>query len=303
MKKSIVFTGILLACMCSAAVTMSAKDGKEKKDVGEYLPEAGDFAISVSANPFINFIGNMFNNSTVNGINSFGGDPYNNSYFNQPAVSVSGKYMFTDELGLRVNLGWIYDSNTDNAYVQDDADLALNPLSQKKLIDSYKHSTSGGSFSAAMEYRVGKRRVQGVFSAGVLYAFSYNRDKFSYGNAITEINQSPSCSLNDYNVQPLPEGFSSMRYLKKFGDTPSNYAGLLLSAGIEWFVAPKISIGGEVNIAAVWNWTKATYYTGEGFNTLSGTVEEWTEVLSPSSHGFTFGTGNIGSNLSVTFYF
>ena len=111
------------------------------------------------------------------------------------------------------------------------------------------------------------------------------------------------CNLNDYNVQPLPEGFSSMRYLKKFGDTPSNYAGLLLSAGIEWFVAPKISIGGEVNIAAVWNWTKATYYTGEGFNTLSGTVEEWTEVLSPSSHGFTFGTGNIGSNLSVTFYF
>ena len=172
MKKSIVFTGILIACLCSAAVTVSAKDGKEKKDVSEYLPEAGDFAISVSANPFINFIGNMFNNSTVNGINSFGGDPYNDGYFNQPAVSVSGKYMFTDELGLRVNLGWIYDSNTDNAYVDDEADLAVNPLSQKQLIDSYKHSESGGSFSAAMEYRVGKRRVQGVFSAGLLYAFS-----------------------------------------------------------------------------------------------------------------------------------
>lgn len=298
MKKSIILTAVL-AFLCTA---LSAKDGKEKKDVSEYLPEAGDFAISVSANPFINFVGNIFNNTVDQTIGTFGGDPYNDGYFNQPAVSVSGKYMFTDELGLRVNLGWIYDSNTDNAYVQDDADLALNPLSQKKLIDSYKHSTSGGSFSAAMEYRVGKRRVQGVFSAGVLYAFSYNRDKFSYGNAITEINQNPSCNLPGYQAPDL-NGFSSTRYLKKFTGSPTNYAGLLLSAGIEWFVAPKISIGGEVNISAVWNWTKAKYYTAEGFNTLSGAVEEWTELENPSSHGFSFGTGNIGSNLSVTFYF
>ena len=308
MKKTILFTGILIACLCSAAVTVSAKDGKEKKDVSEYLPEAGDFAVSVSANPFINFVGNMFNNSTTNGMNSFGGDPYYNYSTTTPAISISGKYMFTDELGLRVNLGWIHNSNTNNYYVQDDAEMTVNPLSEKKLIDTWKEATSGGSFSAAMEYRIGKRRVQGVFSAGLLYAFSYKSDKYSFGNAITEINQNPSISRElaaDSNpeVTNTPDGFSSMRYLKKFNDTPSNYAGLILSAGIEWFVAPKISIGGEVNISAVWNWTKATYYTAEGFNTLSGAVEEWTELLIPSSHGFSFGTGNIGSNLSVTFYF
>lgn len=302
MKKTIILTGIIIACICSASATVSAKDGREKKDVSEYLPEAGDFAFSVSANPFIDFIGNIFNNTANQHIGNFGGDPYNNGYFQQPAVSVSGKYMFTDELGLRVNLGWIHDGNTDKVYVQDDAALAEDPLSNNKLIDAYKHSNSGGSFSAAMEYRVGERRVQGVFSAGLLYAFSYSREKFSYGNAITEINQNPSCSLNGYSA-PTLDGFSSMRYLKKFTDQPSNYAGMILSAGIEWFVAPKISIGGEVNIAAVWNWTKATYYTAEGFNTISGAVEEWTELASPSSHGFTFGTGNIGSNLSVTFYF
>ena len=308
MKKTILFTGILIACLCSAAATVSAKDGKEKKDVSEYLPEAGDFAVSVSANPFINFVGNIFNNTVNQTIGTFGGDPYNVGGINQPRVSIAGKYMLTDELGLRVNLGWIHDANTQNAYVPDDAELTNDPLSGKKLTDSYITRESGGSFSAAIEYRVGKRRVQGVFSAGLLYAFSYKSDKYSFGNAITEINQNPTISRElaiDSNpeVANTPDGFSSMRYLKKFNDTPSNYAGLILSAGIEWFVAPKISIGGEVNISAVWNWTKATYYTAEGFNTLSGAVEEWTELLIPSSHGFSFGTGNIGSNLSVTFYF
>lgn len=305
MKKSILLTGILLACLCSAAVTVSAKDGKEKKDVSEYLPEAGDFAISVSANPFINFVGNIFNNTVDQTIGTFGGDPYDVVGINQPRVSIAGKYMLTDELGLRVNLGWIHDANTQNAYVPDDAELTNDPLSGKKLTDSYITRESGGSFSAAIEYRVGKRRVQGVFSAGLMYAFSYDRTKYTYGNAITEINQNPSVAFPDseVDVNSVPDGFSSMRYLSRFSDSPSNYAGLILSAGIEWFVAPKVSIGGEVNIAALYNWTKATYYTGEGFNTLSNAVETWTELESPSSHGFGFGTGNIGSNLSVTFYF
>lgn len=308
MKKSIIFSGLLIACLCSAAVTVSAKDGKEKKDVKEYLPEAGDFAISVSANPFINFVGNIFNNTANQAIGTFGGDPYNVVDINQPApaVSIAGKYMLTDELGLRVNLGWIHDANTLNRYVQDDAELENNPLSGKKLTDSYITRESGGSFSAAIEYRVGKRRVQGVFSAGLMYAFSYDRTKYTYGNAITEINQNPATAfplLSAVDPNSVPDGFSSMRYLSKFSDSPSNYAGLILSAGIEWFVAPKVSIGGEVNISALYNWTKATYYTGEGFNTISNAVETWTELESPSSHGFSFGTGNIGSNLSVTFYF
>lgn len=302
MKKSIILTAVL-AFLCTA---LSAKDGKEKKDVSEYLPEAGDFAISVSANPFINFVGNIFNNTVNQAIGTFGGDPYDAGGINQPAlaVSIAGKYMLTDELGLRVNLGWIHDANTLNRYVQDDAELENNPLSGKKLTDSYITRESGGSFSAAIEYRVGKRRVQGVFSAGLMYAFSYDRTKYTYGNAITEINQNPATAFPLLSaVDPVPDGFSSMRYLSKFSDSPSNYAGLILSAGIEWFVAPKVSIGGEVNISALYNWTKATYYTGEGFNTLSNAVETWTELESPSSHGFSFGTGNIGSNLSVTFYF
>ena len=305
MKKSILLTGLLIASLCSAAVTVSAKDGKEKKDVSEYLPEAGDFAISVSANPFINFVGNIFNNTVNQAIGTFGGDPYDVVDINQPApaVSIAGEYMLTDELGLRVNLGWIHDANTQNDYVPDDAELKNNPLSGKKLTDSFITRRSGGSFSAAIEYRVGKRRVQGVFSAGLMYAFSYDRTKYTYGNAITEINQNPSAAFQHSEVAQVPDGFSSMRYLSKFNDSPSNYAGLILSAGIEWFVAPKVSIGGEVNISALYNWTKATYYTGEGFNTISNAVETWTELESPSSHGFSFGTGNIGSNLSVTFYF
>ncbi len=293
-----------LLCM-----TMSAQETKAKRPASEYLPKAGDFAISVSADPFTSFIGNMLNNSLTNGINSFGGDPYlidGNPNTLRNTISISGKYMLTDNLGVRVNLGWIHDADTRNFYVQDDAALAANPLSQQNVVDSYMTRSSGGSFSAAVEYRVGKGRVQGVFGGGLLYAFSYDRSKYEYGNAITSMNQQPTVS-NDMTGaimrNDIPDGFSYMRYLSKFGDTPTNYFGLVAFAGIEWFVAPRISLGGEVNLAAVFNWTKATYYTAEGFNTVSGAPETWTELLSPKSTGFHFGTGNIGQNISVTFYF
>ena len=201
---------------------------------------------------------------------------------------------------------WRIIKDTRNFYVQDDAALAANPLSQQNVVDSYMTRSSGGSFSAAVEYRVGKGRVQGVFGGGLLYAFSYDRSKYEYGNAITSMNQQPTVS-NDMTGaimrNDIPDGFSYMRYLSKFGDTPTNYFGLVAFAGIEWFVAPRISLGGEVNLAAVFNWTKATYYTAEGFNTVSGAPETWTELLSPKSTGFHFGTGNIGQNISVTFYF
>lgn len=299
MKKTIILAAAL-AFLCTA---LSAEDSKTRKDVRDYLPEEGDFAISVSANPFINFVGNIFNNTADQTIGSFGGSPYNTGGLHQPSVSIAGKYMLTDNLGIRVNLGWIHDGNTTNQYVPDDAELLANPLSGKKLIDSYRTVESGGSFSVAAEYRVGKRRVQGVFSAGLIYAFSYDRARFSYGNAVTEVNQNPSTAFGNASVNPLPDGFSYMRYLSRFSNEPTHYAGAILSAGIEWFVAPKISIGGEINISAIYNWTQATYYTAEGYNTVSNAVETWTELESPSSHGFSFGTNNIGQNISVTFYF
>lgn len=279
---------------------MSAQDNNQQK---QYTPEAGDFGITISANPFVNFLGNLFNGTVDNTFGNIGGDPYNPGLNTlQPAVSFAGKYFLSDNFAIRMNVGWIYNHDKNNYYATDDAAIMQDPLSNAKVIDSHISNTSGGSLMFGVEYRVGKGRVQGVFGGGLLYAFSRYKEKYSYGNAITEINRHPSTGIDNSTAPTIP-GFEYQRYLRKFTEAPTRYFGLVGYAGIEWFVAPKISLGAEVNLSAAFNWTKGMYYISEGYNTQTANVEEWTELITPTSSGFDFGTQNIGANLSINFYF
>ena len=298
MKRILTISAIVLL----SASVLTAQSRNDRKYT-QYTPEAGEFGLTISANPITGFLGNLFNGTQGNNIGEVGGQPYNPGLDNPlPTVSIAGRYFLTNELAIRLNVGWMYSNDKNNYYAQDDAALAADPFSRDKVIDSHTTNNSGGSFMVGAEYRLGRGRVQGIFGGGLMYAFNYYREKFSYGNAITEINQFPSTGITGQNNPDIP-GFNTPRYLSKFNGTPTHYAGIVGFVGVEWFFAPKVSLGAEVNIAAAYNWTNGTYYTAEGYNTISGQVEEWTELLTPSSSGFDFGTKNIGANLSVNFYF
>lgn len=309
MKKfSFLWIAFFLGSFLAVQAQETPEKEKGKKDVSEYLPSAGDFAITVNASPFLYYLGNLFNGTIGNGLDDFGNKPYLSETktwnYIRPLISVSGKYMYTDKLGFRLNVGWMYNHDRLRYYAPDDAALMVNPLSEKKVVDIYRDNNVGASLSAAAEYRVGKRRVQGIFGGGLLYAFQWDRQTFSYGNAITELNQKPSCGMEpDVYEAPAKEGFNTMRYLSKYSEDPTHYLGIVLFVGVEWFITPQISLGGEVNIAAAYNWTRQRYYTAEGFNTLSKQTETWTELEVPSSRGFDFGTGNIGAAITLSFYF
>lgn len=294
---------IITVILALTAFSLYAKDGKSDRQQKQYTPEAGDFGITISANPLVNYLGNLFNGTAGNTLGDIGGDPYNPGLTTlQPAVSFAGKYFISDNFAIRMNFGWMYSHDKNNYFTTNDAAIIEDPLSNAKVIDSHIANTSGGSFMLGAEYRVGKGRVQGVFGGGLLYAFSRYKVKYAYGNAITELNQRPSTAI-DNSTAPAVSGFAYQRYLSMFTNAPTHYFGLVGFAGIEWFVAPKISLGAEVNLSAAFNWTKGLYYTSEGFNTQTGNVEEWTELLTPTSSGFDFGTQNIGANLSINFYF
>lgn len=301
----------IVLSLLAFALLLPASAQKKKFYAGDYLPREGDFGLTVSANPFTSFVGNLFNSSTSNELNSFGGSAYSfeeSAYFS-PLLSISGKYLLTDHLAVRANLGWSYKSVRTRYYTQDDAALLINPFSQKQVIDQHILRSAGGSFSAAAEYRIGNRRVQGIVGGGLVYAFTMNKERFIYGNGMTEINQNPSSTDMGAYVNYRPNetetapAFSSQRYLSSFSSKPTHHFGPYAFVGVEWFICPWISLGGEVNVAAAWNWKGATYYESEGFNTLSGKVENWTQLRSPSSSGFDFGTGNFGANITVSFYF
>ena len=129
-----------------------------------------------------------------------------------------------------------------------------------------------------------------------------------YGNRISEFNQSPSSSNGGAvniaaTIPALATVYNYLRYTDLYTAGRDRYAGLVAFAGVEWFFTPKISVGGEVNIAAVYGWTEGKYFTAEGFNTLTGKVDTWNELTAPGSSGFDFGTGNVGANINLTFYF
>ncbi|MDE7149665.1 MAG: hypothetical protein K2O01_04575 [Bacteroidales bacterium] len=308
---SVLLAGLLFGVMPAAAQETDATEavsserthrhGKRHFTPETFLPHAGDFAFSISANPFVNFVGNMFNSSTSNRINNkkIGGDAYL-----QPLVSVASKYMISDHFGVRVNLGWMYGYENESFYTRDDAAYFLNPLTHQKVVDRHIYNNVGASFNAAAEYRIGNRRIQGVVGGGLIYAFSLSRERFEYGNGITDLNPTPSVNagMGDY-LAPGTTGFVSQRYLSKYQGDPTHYFGLMGFVGFEWFLCPWFSLGAEVNVSAVYNWTQERYYEAEGFNTVTGQKETWTELISPRSHGFNFGTGNIGANLTITFYF
>ena len=266
---------------------------KEKED---FLPKAGDMSIGFTIDPIATFVGNMFNGSAANSLEPLHGEGLVN-----PCVSIMMKSMLSDNLALKWNVGAIINVNNAQAYATDDLALMLDPLSRAKVIDSYKTSNYGGSLSLGIEYRLGKRKVQGVFGGGLLYSFQTENKSYSYGNAITDVNQAPSSAYASY--LPYSTAIPQARVLRDYSASGTHTVGLYGSVGVEWFVAPKISLGADVNLCLLYSITPNCYRDYEGFNVFTGEVQEATELVSPMNSAFEFSIRNIGANLFVSFYF
>ena len=296
MKKIIAI--ILSACLFPAMLWAEDKEQKQ------YLPEEGDWALGIDVVPILKYIGNAFNGTNgTNELSHVGGTPFTSGKFGgqglMPTVSIMGKYMLTDEWAVRANVGLMISSANDKAYSIDDKALAENPFSEAKVVDGARYDRNGMSMLLGAEYRKGSRRIQGVFGAGLLFAFQNSKETFSWGNALTEINQSPT-SHSFANMPTLPSGYRALTQ----NEAGSNfYLGVTGSAGVEWFVAPKIALGAEVNLSLYYIFGTQTYVESEGYNATLGKVETRTDLYAPGSNGIYFGTESLGGSLYMTFYF
>ena len=306
MKRLISFILVAVLAFPLLAEEQVAAKPREKKvlnDYSEWLPKQGDFSVAFSLDPIATFVGNMFNGSPSNGLGNLAGKPLLDGITGAPMVSVMGTYMQTDQLAWKVNLGIGYTRKSNNEYVLDDAALFLDPLSRVKVVDTQAYNRIHGSIAWGVEYRVGKNLpVQGVFGAGLNYAFGEISSKYNYGNAITELNQIPS--ISEPTLYEAVAGYMpNARPLNTQANNLIHMVGAYASVGMEWFVAPKIALGANVNFGIYYevNPSRATIY--EGWNTATMQVEQFTELIAPASHGFHIGTDNIGANLYMAFYF
>lgn len=298
---------ILLASACMMLASTAYVDAKKPEK--NYLPEAGDVTIGINAVPFLNYLGNMFGKTQNNSINpaEIGGVPAVPG-LNNPTMSIFGKYFLTDQTALRLNVGVGINSTTQSNYVQDDAAVAEDPLSVDKVEDSYKYRNSGMSVAVGYEWRRGGKRLQGFWGGQAILAYSNSKHFFGYGNAITEVNQDPTQYDDNNNwtfptTQPTLDNIGGNSRLLMQSDGRSWTYGVGGFVGVEYYIAPKISIGCEMSLNLLWTTGGKKYQKSERFNPDFNEVQENIRWTGKSDSGFRFGTENIGTSLFVAFSF
>ena len=244
------------------------------------LPPAGDFAVGIGANSILNFIGNIMNNTSDNTIN-----------LNSPLGYVFyGKYFLTDHTALRAKASVSISNNKTHQFVSNDLDHngpALN--------DSYSYSHTNISLSFGKEMRKGFRRIQGLYGIEGELGFYLTKYDYTYGNEMTSTDPNPSTS-NGYYINGLPG-----RPLEQSNgfDFEIGIRGFI---GIEYFIAPKMSLAGEFGWEPILSISGKTKITTESWD-YTNNQKKIVDNTTPSTSVFNFVNSNSSGQIVLLFHF
>lgn len=280
---------VLCAVALVAASAVSAQTGEITSNRGEnWLSQDGDWGLTFDANPFLNYAGNLFNGANSNGIGN--GLTWANDNF-----AIQGKKLVNANTAYRAKLRIGFGSDRQTILV-DDVTSTSTPAAQ--VDDVAKSSYMNIDLGIGLEKRVGSTRIVGVYGGEFGFGVGSSKTSFEYGNALTTTN------TNHTNSFEQGAGLTE----RKNGST--FYVGLRAFAGVEWFVAPKVSLSGE------YTWGLALSSTGHGESTVeswdaaanggNGAVTSTTTVGNPNSPKLnSFGIDNnvTGATIGINFYF
>lgn len=239
--KKLIFSLGLCFCMGFMAMAQESTEQATSKDNDPaftsrrgvpLLPKAGDFAIGIDATPFLNYVGNMFNQS--NGISA--------PSFDGVDLMIYGKYFVEDNVAIRAKLYLNTGSDVIKGVVQNDAEVANNPLnSLATVIDVMKAKSTNVELRVGYEFRRGRGRIQGFYGGEVGVGYGSGKYVYEYANPMTAVNSNPSSFDFNGNVAS-PERATETKLGNSFSGTIAAFAG------VEFFIAPQLSIGGEFNL-------------------------------------------------------
>jgi hypothetical protein len=295
---------ILLSAAFIAATAASAQTGEITSNRGEnWLSQDGDWGLIFDAQPILNYVGNLFNGNTNNGgvaLNSMSPNLFSNLP-NQGGsnVIIGAKRLVDANTAYRGKLRIGFGTTTNTSLVN------VNPLPSPMPVDPNpiptvenvnKSSYTNVVIGAGLEKRFGSTRVVGVYGGELLVGFGGSKVTNEFGNNLSSTNTAP-------RVTESKNGGI-------FG------LGLQGFAGIEWFFAPKMSLGGE------YTWGLAM--TSMGYSET--TTEHWVSAATPDNPNagsvtsitiegtpndgqpdkvstFSLDTGISGASISLNFYF
>ncbi len=242
MKKSIFIVALTLGALGTNAQDLTSKKGEP------ILPESGDWAISMSADPLFTYLGNAFNGSQ----NHAG--PNTNFLGNQTII---GKKFIDEKNAYRVIVRVGFTSKTNKNLVINDAQTGSPitfPDQQEKVTDKQSIRNTNIALGVGKEMRRGKTRLQGYYGADAMIWIVSSSVKYKYGNLMSESDVS-STSGSAQTTKPTTTIFDmkndSIYVESRTKRTLKTSEGLTFGLGIrgfigaEYFVLPKISIGAE----------------------------------------------------------
>jgi hypothetical protein len=262
------------------------------KNGRQILPQKGDWGFGVNATSIIQYFGNAANGEDLNSAPRL-----NVVDKNLPSATIWGKYFIADDLAWRGGLNIFAENDRRRFRVNDDN--SLNP--DDVVFDVRDFEIYGFTASLGLEKRKGKSRVQGVYGADVYFHYTTNSlTTIEYGNEITQSNQDPS-STNFGNPSGVPAPALGNRVIE--ADLGDQFEfGLRGFIGVEYFFAPKMSIGGELYYGVSYEINGETSVTYEGYEGFTGEVLE-TSTFTRGNRNINLGLRNTSAAINMFFYF
>ncbi len=192
------------------------------------LPEKGDFAVGLSANPFFDYAGNLLSSSGNNTLRSRLLD--NNVFFS--------KYFISDKLALRLKLRL----NQGKSTLTNKVVSFASPSAQVE--DKLEQKSSVLEFTPGIEFRSGSSRLQVAYGGEIIIAKDKIQSSYTYGNNFATNNTSPLSTI-DFNNKT--SGFTTSRPTESI-PTDNFRFGIRAFIGLEYFFAPKMSVGSEIGL-------------------------------------------------------
>lgn len=282
---------VSVSFLCKAQETMPPNENMDvltTKRGRPILPQSGEWSIGIDATPFFNYVGNMFNNSTSNSAPTIS---------SPKPPSLVFKYMKTANTAYRLRIS-MNSLSTDG---KNQVDHAIEPDPSVLVTDTKNFSSTNILIGAGFEKRRGRGRVQGIYGIETFIGLSSNSSTYTYGNPFTPATPSVPFTLwNNNSVTVASVTLNSTRTLETLTGSSVSF-GVTGFVGVEYFIGPKISIGGELGYSISSTGAGSGTQTTESF-TGPSTLTKTTSTYSPSPGSFSIGTVPVG-NIMLNMYF
>jgi hypothetical protein len=259
-----------------------------------YLPVTDEWALGISANPFLDYLGNFINGTDGNSAPGF-----NFADNITENIALFGKMMVDEQTAYRVRFNVSVGTTINKAVVSQDR-VNDNPDFPAFSEDWQKISNTSIVIAPGYEKRRGSTRLQGIYGGELVFGMNNNHTVYQYGNPITA--DFPTPTTHNFGSNITTDGESRV-----VDDKPGmNYlVGARGFIGVEYFFAPKISIGGEFGYMVAWRSQLRRLIVRETFDPATNSPRQVNEdsFIGDGTTSIGLGLDNLSGSINLLFYF